>query len=775
MRGKRLIAILLTVIMIVCTFCSTNVRAEGSEDIDWEGRSCTIALNGNNKTVQEINYGGLVVIKGPGTLEVEHDIFVWNLRIEGGANVVIKNGSCEIYHSAYIDKNASLTINSYPIFHTAYEYAYKVDRNAVTDLYGTLNINTDFLGMGLFGELNSYGNLNIYDTNSLCGINILDGNLNVYSGNVNINTPNGSGIFQIRDGKKPTNIYGGNVNINTRTSTIDVVELNMSGGNITANSKVALNGPNIIAYKMTLSSGLNITSPAGAIIKNVKGMKYTYYDSSGSTDVNINYDAYSILNSNGTFPGPQTIIIKEKNGESYNPSDPYSADKPSYSEYDRDIWYRSSVILEIGEKEDYSPSEFCGYSSTGSVEGAMSPEENISFTQDAAGTYWVTGKQEGIQNFLIGIRNKVDGRNISGIHELKCFVGLESVFKDATTSFYKDTVTIDSEEGGTAIATEELLEYSLDGVNWFNSNTLVRDQKTETGKIYAKRGRKVITACEYDIVEKEQELKSEENITLNIGDEYNIPAEYDKEIFDHENLDGDAISVTEGSILKAEKPGEATYEIWTRDYAGYDEEGNSLIQNTGYVYHVTVKDPNAKEDESEKNKGNGDNGSGTQGTGDSEDNNSNNNNKKNPEYSNEWVDGKWYDADGKCTYDGTLSWKQDAAGWWVEDTEGWYPKSQWQKIDGKWYYFCADGYMDYSEYRDGCWLGADGAWDEAYSGGHWASDATGWWYVDASGWYPKNQWVWIDGSCYYFGSDGYMLTNQYVDGCWVGADGAWVK
>ena len=149
--------------------------------------------------------------------------------------------------------------------------------------------------------------------------------------------------------------------------------------------------------------------------------------------------------------------------------------------------------------------------------------------------------------------------------------------------------------------------------------------------------------------------------------------------------------------------------------------------------------------------------------------------KEEKKYKNEWVDGKWYDELGNCTYAGTLSWKQNATGWWVEDSEGWYPVSSWQKIDGRWYYFCADGYMDYSEYRDGCWLGADGAWDERYSGGHWASDATGWWYADASGWYPKNQWVWIDGACYYFESTGYMATNKYVDGCWVGSDGAWVK
>ena len=124
-------------------------------------------------------------------------------------------------------------------------------------------------------------------------------------------------------------------------------------------------------------------------------------------------------------------------------------------------------------------------------------------------------------------------------------------------------------------------------------------------------------------------------------------------------------------------------------------------------------------------------------------------------YSNEWVNGKWYNADGTQTYKGTLQWKSDATGWWVQDTDGWYPTSQWQKIDGKWYYFCADGYMDYSEYRDGCWLGSDGAWVESYYGGHWESDATGWWYADASGWYPVSQYVWIDGVNYWFGATGY--------------------
>ena len=121
---------------------------------------------------------------------------------------------------------------------------------------------------------------------------------------------------------------------------------------------------------------------------------------------------------------------------------------------------------------------------------------------------------------------------------------------------------------------------------------------------------------------------------------------------------------------------------------------------------------------------------------------------------NEWVDGKWYDADGKQTYSGTMSWKSNDKGWWIEDSEGWYPVSQWQKIDGKWYYFTADGYMDYSEYRDGYWLQADGSWDEVSSNGRWCQDSTGWWYED-DGWYPKNQNLWIDGVKYYFNAEGY--------------------
>ena len=139
-------------------------------------------------------------------------------------------------------------------------------------------------------------------------------------------------------------------------------------------------------------------------------------------------------------------------------------------------------------------------------------------------------------------------------------------------------------------------------------------------------------------------------------------------------------------------------------------------------------------------------------------------------YSNEWAGGKWYDADGSQTYTGTLSWKSDASGWWVEDSSGWYPKSQWQKIDGIWYFFKPDGYMASNEYYNGYWFNKDGSWDEKYFLS-WKSNATGWWVEDKSGWWPASSWLKIDGYWYYFDASGYMVTNQYVDGWWISADG----
>lgn len=55
-------------------------------------------------------------------------------------------------------------------------------------------------------------------------------------------------------------------------------------------------------------------------------------------------------------------------------------------------------------------------------------------------------------------------------------------------------------------------------------------------------------------------------------------------------------------------------------------------------------------------------------------------------------------------------WIQDSTGWWYKMDSAW--AVGWKQIDGKWYYFDSTGYMKYSCYIDGYYLGADGAWVE---------------------------------------------------------------
>lgn len=55
-----------------------------------------------------------------------------------------------------------------------------------------------------------------------------------------------------------------------------------------------------------------------------------------------------------------------------------------------------------------------------------------------------------------------------------------------------------------------------------------------------------------------------------------------------------------------------------------------------------------------------------------------------------------------------MTWKYNGTGWWIKDSIGWYPAGQWQKFDGSWYYFKADGYMAINQYIDGYWVGVNG-------------------------------------------------------------------
>ncbi|MCR4846416.1 MAG: hypothetical protein K5865_06745 [Eubacterium sp.] len=62
--------------------------------------------------------------------------------------------------------------------------------------------------------------------------------------------------------------------------------------------------------------------------------------------------------------------------------------------------------------------------------------------------------------------------------------------------------------------------------------------------------------------------------------------------------------------------------------------------------------------------------------------------------SKEWRNGRWYNSDGTSCYEGIESWKSNSKGWWYEDSLGWYPSNQYLWIDGTKYWFGASGYWE---------------------------------------------------------------------------------
>lgn len=119
----------------------------------------------------------------------------------------------------------------------------------------------------------------------------------------------------------------------------------------------------------------------------------------------------------------------------------------------------------------------------------------------------------------------------------------------------------------------------------------------------------------------------------------------------------------------------------------------------------------------------------------------------------EFVDGYWIRKNGYWDGDNNrYSWHKDSKGWWYgQDGKGaWYAKSSWFKIDGKWYFFHSDGYLATREYIKGTWVDKNGVASEVYTEGRWLHGAGE----------NSSKWWYRDGSWY--------PQNQWlkVDGYW---------
>ena len=155
----------------------------------------------------------------------------------------------------------------------------------------------------------------------------------------------------------------------------------------------------------------------------------------------------------------------------------------------------------------------------------------------------------------------------------------------------------------------------------------------------------------------------------------------------------------------------------------------------------------------------------------------------------------------------SAQWMYDKNGWYYKNADGSYPKNQWKQINGNWYYFNLNGYMQtgwlqlnenryylnsngvmqtgwmqlentwYYLKSNGVmaineWIGtsyvdANGEYIPEKSNGIWKKDKTGWWYQNSNGSYPMNQWKYISGQWYWFNINGYMVTGwQHIDNTW---------
>ena len=107
-------------------------------------------------------------------------------------------------------------------------------------------------------------------------------------------------------------------------------------------------------------------------------------------------------------------------------------------------------------------------------------------------------------------------------------------------------------------------------------------------------------------------------------------------------------------------------------------------------------------------------------------------------------------------------------------------RTGWYQVNGTWYYSRGNGAMAANAWIDGyyyvgtngamvsnCWVGpywvgADGRWKPNYdpdlTGAKWVQKGSKWYFQREDGSYLKNQWKKINGSWYWFESDGTMVT-----------------
>ena len=114
------------------------------------------------------------------------------------------------------------------------------------------------------------------------------------------------------------------------------------------------------------------------------------------------------------------------------------------------------------------------------------------------------------------------------------------------------------------------------------------------------------------------------------------------------------------------------------------------------------------------------------------------------------------------------TWINQGGSWWYQHNDGGYSKDDWEYINGAWYKFDREGYM-----QSGGWQpwGYDSkgnrAWYYLNSNGDmatgWKQDNGKWYYLDASG-MMQTGWAWDGKAWYFMDNSGAMVTSQWISG-----------
>ena len=142
---------------------------------------------------------------------------------------------------------------------------------------------------------------------------------------------------------------------------------------------------------------------------------------------------------------------------------------------------------------------------------------------------------------------------------------------------------------------------------------------------------------------------------------------------------------------------------------------------------------------------------------------------------NTWIGNEYVDANGvwiqgKTKY--VQGWKKSGTRWWYCHKDGSYTKSGWEKINGKYYYFDASGYMLTG------WKKANGVWyylksDGAMMNSGWLKIKGQWYYFREDGSMMGAGWHKIKEQWYYLNEDGSMAHDTWVGNYYISEDGQW--